>query len=175
LLDEVPALEVRNGAMLPAQNLLLEKLAIRWRRANGEPRLAMIGGSDAHTLRRVGLTWTEAPGRNQEEFLDSLKRGLCAPGGGHGGTLAVAGDTYGVVFSFMGSLMGFGPRDHAGVHRAGCVLFAGASLPCQFLPAAIAFSGKRAEIAAVRDATTRLQSLLADEPPRRLDVEEARL
>ncbi len=36
----------------------------------------MIGGSDAHTLRRVGRTWTEAPGRTRDEFLTSLREGL---------------------------------------------------------------------------------------------------
>ena len=79
LLEEVPALEARNGAMLPAHNLLIEAIV---KRMNGtETTLSAIGGSDAHTLRRVGSTWTEAPGRNREEFLDSLKRGLGRPGG----------------------------------------------------------------------------------------------
>ena len=71
LLDEVPALEARNGAMLPAHNLLIEAIVAR-RTAGNETTLSAIGGSDAHTLRRVGRTWTEAPGRNREEFLDSL-------------------------------------------------------------------------------------------------------
>jgi len=53
--------------------------------------LASVAGSDAHTLRRVGRTWIEAPGTTREEFLESLKRGRGRPGGLHGGVPASAG------------------------------------------------------------------------------------
>ena len=53
LVNEVPALEVRNGTMLPAHNELCERVV-----AAARFPLGMIGGSDAHTLRRVGTTWT---------------------------------------------------------------------------------------------------------------------
>ena len=141
LLEEVPALEARNGAMLPAHNLLIEAIVAR-RRAGSQTTLAAIGGSDAHTLRRVGRTWTEAPGSNRDEFLDSLKRGLGRPGGDHGDASTVAGDAYGVIRSYVGSLMGLGPRDHAGWHRAGCLAFSAVSLPFQFMPLAIALARK---------------------------------
>ena len=81
LLDEVPALEVRNGTMLPAHNALVESIAERRTAAAPMSRLAMVAGSDAHTLRRVGRTWTTAPGRTREEFLASLRQGLGRPGG----------------------------------------------------------------------------------------------
>jgi len=170
LLDEVLALELRNGAMLPAHNLLIEKIASRWTSGNGRSRLGMIGGSDAHTLRRVGSTWTEAPGRNREEFLASLKRGRSQAGGAHGGAAAVAGDTYGVIGSFMGSLLGAGPRDHAGWHRTACLAFAGLSLPFQFLPMTIAMVGKAREAAAVRTVTDQLHPLLAEEAEQSLEA-----
>jgi predicted metal-dependent phosphoesterase TrpH len=175
LLDEVPALEVRNGAMLPAHNLLIERLARLWT-ADGKPRaLGAIGGSDAHTLRRVGRTWTEAPGRDRQEFLESLKRGLGRPGGDHGGAVTVAGDTYGVIRSFIGSLAGFGPRDHVGVHRAARLAFSGISLPFQFLPMAIALSGKRREAGTVRDVDLELRSLIGEGPVRALEADEVAL
>ena len=75
LLALVPALEVRNGAMVPKHNRLTERIAAE-PAFSGERRLATVAGSDAHTLRRVGTTWTNAPGRTREEFLDSVKRGL---------------------------------------------------------------------------------------------------
>ena len=84
LLDEVPALEVRNGTMLAAHNALVEPIAERRAAAAPASPLGMVAGSDAHTLRRVGLTWTAAPGRNREEFLASLRQGLGRPGGLHG-------------------------------------------------------------------------------------------
>ena len=174
LIDDVPALEVRNGAMLSAHNLLIERVASGWNAGNHQSRMGMIGGSDAHTLRRVGRTWTEAPGRNREEFLESLRCGLGRPGGDHGGAPTVAGDTYGVIRRFMGSLLGLGPRDHAGAHRAACLAFAGLSLPFQFLPMAIALAGKRGEAGAVRAVNAQIGSLLADRP-RALQAEEVPL
>jgi predicted metal-dependent phosphoesterase TrpH len=148
LLREVPAMEVRNGAMCPEHNLLNEQVA-----RTASPALAAIGGSDAHTLRRVGRTWTEVPGaRNAREFLDGLRAGRCRAGGAHGGTVALAGDVYGVVFKYMASLAGIGPRDHAGLDRLGCATFSALSLPFQFIPllvAAIAKSRERRQVGRV--------------------------
>ena len=147
LLHEVPAVEARNGVMLRSHNLLMEEMATRWEsRPESGSRLAVVAGSDAHTLRRVGLTWTEAPGQNREEFLASLKNGRGRAGGRHGAATAVAGDTYGVIRRYAASLAGFGPRDHGRWHRAGCMAFVAASLPFQFLPLAIALVGKAREI-----------------------------
>jgi len=175
LLSDVPALEARNGAMLPAHNLLIERIASRWGAGANQPRMGMIGGSDAHTLRRVGRTWTEAPGRNREEFLESLGRGLGRPGGEHGGAATVAGDTYEVIRSFMGSLIGFGPSDHAGLHRAACLAFAGLSLPFQFLPIVISLAGKRREAGSVCHVAAQLGSFLAEDASGSLQVEEVPL
>jgi len=152
LLDEVPALEVRNGTMLESHNALIEGLAAHWP-APGGGRLAVVAGSDAHTLRRVGLTWTSAPGRTREEFLRSLRNGLGVPGGRHGGTGPVAGDAYRVVASYIAALAGFGPQDVRGWRRAGCLAFSAASLPAQFLPLVLAAARKmreRREVAAAR-------------------------
>ena len=161
LLHEVPAVEVRNGAMLRSHNLLMEEMATRWESpAKSGPRLAMVAGSDAHTLRRVGFTWTEAPGHNREEFLASLKSGRGRAGGRHGAATAVAGDTYGVIRRYVASLTGFGPRDHCRWHRAGCLAFVAASLPFQFLPLAIAVAGKvreTREVSRVRATVERLE------------------
>ena len=156
LLDGVDGLEVRNGTMLPAHNVLSEAIAAQWEPSPGRPRLAAIGGSDAHTLRRVGSTWTVAPGRTKEEFLRNLKCGLGEAGGRHGGTAAVAGDAYGVIGSYIGALAGFGPRDLPPWRRAACLGFAAVSLPFQFMPFAVAASRKFAERREVDRARLRL-------------------
>ncbi len=148
LLDEVPAVEARNGTMVPAHNTLVEAVASG---RHGNRPLAMIGGSDAHTLRRVGTTWTEAPGGTRDEFMASLRAGLGRPAGLHGGTLAVTGDAYGVVGSYIAALAGFGPRDLTGLRRAACMTFAVVSSPFQFMPWLVAFSGKSREARAVAD------------------------
>jgi predicted metal-dependent phosphoesterase TrpH len=141
LLALVPAVEVRNGTMLPRHNELVEAV---WQRARGAGA-PVVAGSDAHTIRRVARTWTEAPGATAAEFLASLRAGLGRAAGSHGHAWAVAGDAYGVVARYAASVFGHGPRDHRGWHRAACAACVIASPPAQFLPLAIAWKGKRAE------------------------------
>jgi predicted metal-dependent phosphoesterase TrpH len=161
LLDEVPGVEARNGAMIPGHNALVEQIASRWA---GAGTCAIVGGSDAHTLRRVGRTWTETPVEGVEDiagFLTSLRECRSRPGGVHGGTASVAGDTYGVVARYCASLLGAGPCDHGALRRAGCLLFSLVALPAQFLPLVIVASGKRREAREVRRVRHELSSWLA--------------
>lgn len=156
LLDEVPALEVRNGTMLRAHNDLVEQIALG--RRDGRA-LAMLGGSDAHTLRRIGRTWTEAPGETVDDFLASLRQCRARAGGEHGKTSAVAGDAYGVVGRYAASLIGRGPCDQPVLRRAACLAFSIVSLPAQFVPLALVASGKRREALTVRAAVSHLERL----------------
>jgi hypothetical protein len=153
LLREVPALEARNGTMIPSHNLLVERIAAQ---SSPPHALGITAGSDAHTLRRIGLTWTEAPGRTRDEFLASLRQGLGRPGGLHGGAGAVFGDAYGVIARYMATLVGFGTADVHGWRRAGCLTFSALSLPGEFLPIAIAIRGKRREAREARRARAAL-------------------
>lgn len=163
LLGEAPALETRNGTMLEPHNHLVALIAERWQSVpdgRGGP-LGQIGGSDAHTLRRVGRTWTEAAGRTPAGFLASLAAGRSRTGGAHGSAATVAADAYGVIASYIGSLAGFGPRDHGVGHRLACLAFSLVSAPAQFLPFAIASAGKRAEARQVRRVVAELGGTLA--------------
>jgi len=64
-----PALETRNGHLLPANNACARRLARRGSKVQ-------LGGSDAHTLATLGSAYTEVPGaRNKEEFLAGLRLG----------------------------------------------------------------------------------------------------
>lgn len=150
LLAVVPALETRNGAMLDVHNRLAERLCRHGR--DGSPPLGAVAGSDAHTLRRIGRTWTEAPGVTAADFLASLAAGLGTPGGQHGGQAAVIGDTYGVVGRYMASVYGYGPHDHRGWHRAVCALLVAGLVPAQFMPVVVAAVGKSRERRAVAAA-----------------------
>jgi len=152
LLAEVPAVEVRNGTMLPAHNALVEALVADRSAIRGGAPLAVVAGSDAHTLRRVGRTWTEAPGDDRDAFLDNVRRGLGRPGGAHGSVFAVAGDAYGVIRSYVASLAGIGIQDHAIAYRALFLTFSVLSLPFEFLPFAIALARKSREARQVRFA-----------------------
>jgi predicted metal-dependent phosphoesterase TrpH len=165
LLDEMPALEVRNGTMLAAHNTLVELLAERGTVTAPMSRLSMVAGSDAHTLRRVGLTWTSAPGRTRDDFLVSLRQGLGRPGGQHGRATTVAGDAYGVIGRYLASLAGYGPKDLRAWRRAGCMAFAGVSLPFQFMPLAIALAGKARERRQVERARAYLAAAAESQGP----------
>jgi predicted metal-dependent phosphoesterase TrpH len=150
ILDIVPAVEARNGAMLPMHNDLVEETA----RQSG--RLAMTAGSDAHTLRRIGRTFIEVPGsRDAGSFLAGLRRGEGCPGGRHGNVGALTADIYGVVTRYVASLAGYGPADHTVTERLVFGAFSLVSAPFQFLPFAAACQfqlRQRRHVAAARAA-----------------------
>jgi predicted metal-dependent phosphoesterase TrpH len=89
----VPAFESRNGQM--------------WRRANeSAARLASrlgkiaIGGSDSHTIRGVGRTYTEVPGaRTVDEFFAGLRAGQGQVHGAHGSYAKLTADVLHIVWS----------------------------------------------------------------------------
>jgi predicted metal-dependent phosphoesterase TrpH len=86
LLPWVDALETINGSRLPTQNLTAQCLA----EAAGK---FSIAGSDAHTARGIGRTWTEVPGATtREQFMAGLWAGRATVGGRQGGYFTMAGD-----------------------------------------------------------------------------------
>jgi predicted metal-dependent phosphoesterase TrpH len=73
-----PAVETRNGQILPAANRYAEEMALLAGKV-------VVGGSDAHTLECLGRTYTEVLGaRTPLEFLEGLKRGHGSVGGESG-------------------------------------------------------------------------------------------
>lgn len=78
LLPWIDGLEIRNGSRLAVQNRTAECLAL----ASGK---AMLGGSDSHTERGIGHTWTEVPGATTaRQFFAGLRAGKGVAGGRHG-------------------------------------------------------------------------------------------
>ena len=75
-----PAVEARNGQMLPCANRQAEEFA--WMRCKTQ-----VAGSDAHALSSVGTTYTEVPGaKSKEEFFAGLRTGhgqLCGESGSY--------------------------------------------------------------------------------------------
>jgi predicted metal-dependent phosphoesterase TrpH len=64
-----PAMETRNGHIPAMNNRAATRLAQDWQKA-------AIGGSDAHTLETLALTYTEVPGaRNIGDFVDRVRQG----------------------------------------------------------------------------------------------------
>lgn len=73
-----PAVEARNGQMLPCANRQAQEFA--WRRCKTQ-----VAGSDAHALASVGTTYTEVPGaRDKNEFFAGLRAGCGRLGGDSG-------------------------------------------------------------------------------------------
>lgn len=103
LLPWVDGLETRNGSRLAVQNRTAECLA----RAAGK---AMLGGSDAHTERGIGYTWTEVPGAtNAQQFFAGLRAGHGVVGGGHGHRGTMSSD----ILRFAANLYGEHAREAA--------------------------------------------------------------
>jgi predicted metal-dependent phosphoesterase TrpH len=142
--DHFPGVEARNGTMLREHNELTEALAARWA-SSGRVRLSTIGGSDAHTLRGIGTTYTEAPGTTVEEFLASLHAGRALVGGSHGSALREAREIYGVVGDYWSALVGGSRPELTGRTRAIGLAFSAVSLPFEFAPLVVAVRHKRAE------------------------------
>lgn len=95
LLPWIDGLEVRNGSRLAVQNRTAECLAL----AAGK---AMLGGSDAHTERGIGYTWTEVPGATTaQQFFAGLRAGTGLVGGRHGHHGTMSSD----IVRFAASLM----------------------------------------------------------------------
>jgi predicted metal-dependent phosphoesterase TrpH len=148
LVSAADGVEVRNGAMLPAQNGLVADI-VRALRARGV-RLSMVGGSDAHTLRRVGRTWTAARGTTRAEFLANLRAGHGEPGGIDGSALSLSADVYGVVVDYWKSLAGLTRHSYSLPRRVLGAGFSAVSLPFQFTPALVSASQKARESARCR-------------------------
>jgi predicted metal-dependent phosphoesterase TrpH len=86
LLPWVDGLEVRNGSRLSSQNRTAECLAA----AAGK---AALGGSDSHTERGIGGTWTEVPGATSAaQFFAGLRTGRGVVGGRHGHQWTMSSD-----------------------------------------------------------------------------------
>jgi predicted metal-dependent phosphoesterase TrpH len=93
LLPWVNALETINGSRLPVQNRTARCLA----EAAGKTGIA---GSDSHTHRGIGLTWTDVPGATtREDFMRGLWEGRAVVGGRQGNFSTMASD----VFRFAGN------------------------------------------------------------------------
>ena len=103
LLPLVPAVEVVNSSSPRSHRAAIEAMLAAWE--TGRPsRPARIGGSDAHTARRIAASYTLAPGRTKEEFLDSIARGECAPGGEAMGLPALLRDVYQIIGQYYRSV-----------------------------------------------------------------------
>lgn len=150
VLTMAPAVEIHNGAMLPAHNRLSADL--RAEAARQGRSLAVTGGSDAHTLQWVGTSFTEADGTTRDEFLAHVRAGRARVGGTHGTLGRMTTEVYGAILNYWRSLVGLersdlGPKDHA--ISAACTL--ALCVPAVVVPAIVAITHKSKEARRVRE------------------------
>lgn len=139
-----PAVEVRNGTMLEAQNRLAQEI-VNHSIATGGSVVTGVGGSDSHTLRGIGTTYTEAPGSTREEFLQSLRAGRGRAAGRHGSVWRESREIYGVIAQYWKALLGRGRPDLSLGRRALGFGFSLVSMPFEWSPLIVAAMHKRGE------------------------------
>src|SRR5262245_42969571 len=121
--------ETRNGTQSERYRLLTTESIARLR-GTVLARPGETGGSDAHTLLRVGRTWTECEATDRESFLASLSEGRSTAGGEDGELALLARDVYAIIFSYYGQLFGRSRvRFDSIVDRVPGALFCAATLP----------------------------------------------
>jgi predicted metal-dependent phosphoesterase TrpH len=152
--------ETTNGTQSPRYRELTRRsiATLRGGEAPGE-----TGGTDAHTLARIGRTWTECPGDGVESFLESLRSGKGRAAGEDGRLGPLARDVYSVIFSYYQTLFDRGRvRFEPGEKWPG-MLFCLASLPTHlialpFLATAWNRSMKRLGLATIERALNALEA-----------------
>lgn len=107
--------EVRNGAMQREHNTFIVSLLERYRE-NGRP-LGFVAGSDSHTLRRVGRTFTASPARTRDEFIADIRAGRTQVCGPHSNHLSLARDIYGVVLRYYPAVLSVGNGEFSPLTR----------------------------------------------------------
>ncbi len=92
--------EVMNGAMATLHNKTVSEL-VKEMRGRGR-RLAMVGGSDAHTLKHVGKVFTVSRADSLEEFLQNVREGRCFAWGTEMRFRDLITDIYTLLLSYSG-------------------------------------------------------------------------
>ncbi len=95
--------EVRNGTLQREHSTLIVNVLERYH--GGARPFGFVGGSDAHTLRRLGRTYTVSSAHNREEFLQDIRAGRTRVFGPHSNHLSLAADIYGVVLRYYPAVL----------------------------------------------------------------------
>jgi predicted metal-dependent phosphoesterase TrpH len=148
-----------NGSVPALQNRAVSMLC----RSAGEQglKLVQVGGSDAHTLRRVGKAYTEARARSSAEFLGEIRAGACGVGGDTLSSAGLARDVYAVIARYYARLYsGRGEAEGIWPYAVDAAV-AGACLPAVFaqLPLAIVLGNQVRQKAVSLSVLSRLAGL----------------
>lgn len=124
--------EVRNGSQQREHNSLIAALLERLR-GNGRP-VGVVAGSDSHTLRRLGRTYTASAARTRQEFLDDIRAGRTTVFGPHSNHLSLAADIYGVVLRYYPTVLSLSNGEFSPSLRLKNFFLSVAAAPFLFAP-----------------------------------------
>jgi predicted metal-dependent phosphoesterase TrpH len=96
--------EVLNGAMASVHNKMVFQLVTKIRE-NGR-KIAMVGGSDAHTLKHAGKVYTVSKADTLEQFLENIRNGECFAWGEEMRFRDLVTDIYLLIFAYYGETRG---------------------------------------------------------------------
>ncbi|HEV2351904.1 MAG TPA: PHP-associated domain-containing protein [Terriglobia bacterium] len=138
--------EVRNGSQLREHNLFIVKLLEHYGESFGTGRpIGRVGGSDAHTLRRIGRTYTASPARSKQEFLDDIRAGRSEVFGPHSDHMSLAADIYGVVLRHFPAVFSGANGNFPPAVRAKAAVLTLMTTPFLFTPYFVAIRHSRIE------------------------------
>jgi predicted metal-dependent phosphoesterase TrpH len=124
--------EVRNGSQERNHNTLIANL-VEGLRERGR-RVGIVGGSDSHSLRRLGRTYTVCPATQREEFLEAIRWGRSQVLGAHSNHLSLAADIYGVVLRYYPAVFSVSNGEHPVPLRIRNIFLSILAAPFLFVP-----------------------------------------
>lgn len=135
--------EVRNGTLQREHNTLIAALLERFR--NLGRLVSAVAGSDSHTLRRIGRSYTASPARNREEFIADIRAGRNRVFGPHSNHLSLAADIYGVVLRYYPAVFSLHNGEFSPASRIQKSFLSVACAPFLFTPYVAALKHTRTE------------------------------
>lgn len=146
--------EVRNGTLQREHNAFITRLLDRLRRQGRT--LSVIAGSDSHTLRRIGRSYTASPARNREEFLSDVREGRTQVFGPDPTHLTLAADIYGVVLRYYPTVLSVHNGEFPPASRVGKFFLSLAAAPFLATPYIAAVRHTRTERRRIRQFSNEL-------------------
>jgi predicted metal-dependent phosphoesterase TrpH len=150
--------EARNGTLQRQHNALIAALLGRFRSSGC--RVSVVAGSDAHTLRRIGRSYTASHAQNREEFLEDIRAGRTEVFGPDPNHLTLAADIYGVVLRYYPTVLSIHNGEFSPVSRVSKFFLSLAAAPFLVAPYLAALRHMRIERNRIRE----FSQLLLQEP-----------
>ncbi|MGH9398044.1 MAG: PHP-associated domain-containing protein [Terriglobia bacterium] len=141
--------EVRNGTLQREHNAFIVALLDRFQRRGRQ--VSVVAGSDSHTLRRIGLSYTASPAHNREEFLADIRAGRSQVFGPHSNHLSLAADIYGVVLRYYPTVLSVHNGEFSAPSRAQKFFLSVAAAPFLVTPYIAAVRHTRTERTRIKE------------------------